>query len=431
MTADEARDLLDAMFRAAIAAADPFRLIGAHLPNRPKGRTVVIGAGKAAAAMARAFEDAWDGWLEGVVVTRYGHVVPCARIRVVEAAHPIPDAAGEAAAREILHLLAGLTEDDLVVALFSGGGSALLAAPAPGLTLADKQAVTRRLLSCGASVAEMNTVRKHLSAVKGGRLATAAWPARVLTLLISDVPGDDPDIIASGPTVADPSTFADARAILERYGIEAPPAVIAHLATAADETPKPGDHRFVRNEARVIATPRLSLHAAAEVAVRAGVAPLVLSDSIDGAARAVGQVMAGIARSVARWGEPLPAPAVLLSGGETSVAESDSDSSGGAARNAEFLLGLAVALNGLPGVYALAGNTEGSDGAAPVAGAVIGPDTLERARALGIDPRRSRADTDGHAVFARLGDQIITGPTRTNVNDFRAVLVLPTVADAP
>lgn len=422
MNASEARDLLEAMFRAAVAAADPARLIRDHLPPRPKGRTVVVGAGKASAAMARAFEDAWDGWLEGLVVTRYGHGVPCSRIRVVEAAHPVPDPAGEAAALEILRLVQGLNEDDLVVALISGGGSALLSAPAPGLTLADKQVVNRRLLTSGADIAEMNCVRKHLSAVKGGRLAAAAWPARMLTLTISDVPGDDPAVIASGPTVPDPTTFADARAILARYGIDGPASVIAHLEAAADETPKPGDHRFVRNEVRLIATPRLSLHAAAEVANTRGIAPLILSDSIEGEAREVARVMAGIARQVGRWGEPLPAPAVILSGGETTVTVRGNGRGG---RNVEFLLGLALALNGQPNVHAVAGDTDGVDGAEEVAGAFIAPDTLARARSLGVDARKSLADNDGHSFFERLGDQLITGPTRTNVNDFRAVLVLP------
>lgn len=420
MNAAEARDLLQAMFRAAVAAADPAKLIPAHLPARPKGRTIVVGAGKAAAAMARAFEDAWDGWLEGLVVTRYGHAVPCARIRVVEAAHPVPDPAGEAAARAILAMVTGLTEDDLVVALISGGGSALLSAPAPGLTLADKQVISRRLITSGADIATINGVRKHLSAIKGGRLAAAAWPARVLTLAISDVPGDDPAVIASGPTVADPTTFAEARASLARYGIDGPAAVLAHLDAAADETPKPGDHRFVRNDYRLIAAPRLSLHAAAEVAASHGVAPLLLSDSIEGEAREVAKVFAGMARQVARWGEPLPAPAVLLSGGETTVTVRGPGRGG---RNVEFLLGLAVALNGLADVHAIAGDTDGVDGAEEVAGGFIAPDTLARARALGLDPGRHLADNDGHGFFERLGDQLITGPTRTNVNDFRAVLI--------
>jgi hydroxypyruvate reductase len=422
VNASEARDLLEAMFRAAVAAADPARLIRDHLPARPKGRTVVIGAGKASAAMARAFEDAWDGWLEGLVVTRYGHGVPCSRIRVVEAAHPVPDPAGEAAALEILRLVQGLNEDDLVVALISGGGSALLSAPAPGLSLADKQVVNRRLLTSGADIAEMNCVRKHLSAVKGGRLAAAAWPARMLTLTISDAPGDDPAVIASGPTVPDPTTFADARAILARYGIDGPASVIAHLEAGADDTPKPGDHRFVRNDVRLIATPRLSLHAAAEIANAHGVAPLILSDSIEGEAREVARVMAGIARQVGRWGEPLPAPAVILSGGETTVTVRGNGRGG---RNVEFLLGLALALNGQPNVHAVAGDTDGVDGAEEIAGAFIAPDTLARARSLGVDARKSLADNDGHGFFERLGDQLITGPTRTNVNDFRAVLVLP------
>jgi hydroxypyruvate reductase len=416
----EPRDLLGRMFEAAVAAADPRRLVPRHLPARPRGRTIVIGAGKASAAMALAFEQAWDGPLDGLVVTRYGHGAPCRRIEVVEAAHPVPDAAGRAAASRILEKVGGLAAEDLVVALVSGGASALLALPAPGLSLDDKQEINRRLLKSGADITEMNTVRKHLSAIKGGRLAAAAAPARVVTLLISDVPGDDPGVIGSGPTVPDPSTFADSRAILARYGIDGPPAVIAHLEAAADETPKPGDPRFSRNDVVMMATPQRSLEAAAAVARAAGVTPIVLSDSIEGEAREVARVMAGIARQARCYGQPAPAPVAILSGGETTVTVRGKGRGG---RNVEFLLALAAALRGLPGVHAVAGDTDGVDGAEEIAGAFIGPDTLARARALGLDPVAMLADNDAHTLFEALGDQLITGPTLTNVNDFRAVLV--------
>ncbi|MEK0081761.1 glycerate kinase type-2 family protein [Benzoatithermus flavus] len=414
------RELLRAMFQAAIDAALPARIVPRHLPTPPKGRTVVVGAGKASAAMAQALERHWPGPLEGLVVTRYGHGCPCERIEIVEAAHPVPDANGAAAARRILELVRGLSEDDLVIALISGGGSSLLALPAEGLTLADKQAVNRALLRSGAPIEAINCVRKHLSAIKGGRLAAAAFPARTLSLVISDVPGDDLSAIASGPTVPDPTTFADARAILARYGLTEPASVLRHLEEARDETPKPGDPRLARAETVLIATPQRSLEAAAEVARAAGVTPLILGDAIEGEAAEVGKVLAGIARSVAMHGHPLPAPCVLLSGGETTVTVKGSGRGG---RNVELLLSLAVALQGLAGVWALAGDTDGIDGAEEVAGAIVTPDTLARARALGIDARASLAENDGHGFFAALGDQIVTGPTLTNVNDFRAVLV--------
>lgn len=420
MTADP-RDLLAAMFAAAVAAADPAQLVPRHLPPRPKGRTVVIGAGKASAAMAKAFEDAWDGPIEGLVVTRYGHGVPCRRIEIVEAAHPVPDLAGRQAAARILDKVSGLTADDLVVALISGGGSALLAAPAPGLSLEDKQDINRRLLKSGADIGEMNTVRKHLSAVKGGRLAAAAAPARIHTMLISDVPGDDPGVIASGPTVPDATTFADARAILARYGIDGPKAVVDHLARAESETPKPGDPIFDGHSVAMMATPQRSLEAAAAVARAAGVTPVILSDCIEGEAREVARVMAGIARQARAYGQPAAAPCAIISGGETTVTVRGKGRGG---RNVEYLLGLAVALRGLPGVHAVAGDTDGVDGAEEVAGAFLAPDTIERARALGIDAAASLADNDGHGFFEALGDRLVTGPTLTNVNDFRAVLVV-------
>jgi hydroxypyruvate reductase len=370
--------------------------------------------------MARALEAAWRGPLTGVVVTAYGHAVPCARIRILEAAHPVPDANGEAAARALLEAVAGLGPDDLVIALVSGGGSALLTLPAPGLTLADKQAVNRALLRSGADIGEMNCVRKHLSAIKGGRLAAAAFPARLLALAISDVPGDDPAVIASGPTVADPTTFAEARAVLAKYGITEPAAALEHLARATDETPKPGDPRLARAELRLIATPWTSLEAAARVAEAEGVRPLILGDALEGEAREVARVLAAIARSARRHGHPVPAPCVLLSGGETTVTVRGPGRGG---RNVELLLALALALRGEPGVWALAADTDGIDGAEPVAGALLRPDSLARAAAAGLDAKAMLARNDAHPFFAGLGDQVVTGPTLTNVNDFRAVLV--------
>ncbi len=421
MPADESV-LLRRLFEAAIAAADPLEVVPPHLPPPPRGRTLVVGAGKASAKMAQAVERHWPGPLEGLVVTRYGHAVPCERIEIVEAAHPVPDEAGLAAARRILDLVRGLGEEDLVIALISGGGSALLTLPAAGLTLADKQAVNRTLLRCGASILEMNCVRKHLSAIKGGRLAAAAFPAPVHALLISDVPGDDPAVIASGPTVADPTTFAEALAILEKYGIREPEAVIRHLREARDETPKPGDPRLSRTETVIVARPQRSLEAAAELARREGVVPLLLGDAIEGEAREVGRVMAGIAWSVVRHRHPLPPPCVLLSGGETTVTIRGRGRGG---RNVEFLLGLAIALEGAGRVWAVAGDTDGVDGAEEVAGATVGPHTLARAAALGVDARARLEDNDAHGFFEALGDRIVTGPTLTNVNDFRAILVTP------
>ena len=418
--------LLRAMFDAAVAAADP-AAVAAHLPPRPRGRTVAVGAGKAAAAMARAVEHAWpDAPLDGLVITRYGHggapPRPPAggRVAVVEAAHPVPDRAGREAARAILDKAAGLGADDLLLCLISGGGSALLTLPAPGITLADKQAVTGALLRSGATISEMNCVRKHLSAIKGGRLAAAAWPARVETLAISDVPGDDPATIASGPAVADPTTFAAARAVLEKYAIAPPPAVAAHLAAAESETPKPGDPRLARGRTTLVATPQAALAAAAAVAREAGFAPLILSDAIEGEARDVALVHAAIARQIARRGQPAPAPCVLLSGGETTVTVSGSGRGG---RNAEFLLALAAALDGLAGVHAVAGDTDGIDGSEDNAGAFVAPDTLARAARAGIDAHAHLANNDAYGFFAALGDLLVTGPTLTNVNDFRAVLV--------
>jgi hydroxypyruvate reductase len=408
------------MFDAAVNAASPLLRVPAHLPQPPKGRTIVVGAGKASASMAKAVEDNWPGPVTGLVVTRDGHGVPCRHIEIVEASHPVPDSRGLEAAQRIGALVEELGPEDLVLAMISGGGSSLLTLPAPGLTLQDKRAVNAALLRSGASIGEMNVVRKHLSAIKGGRLAAAAYPAQLLTLVISDVPGDDPALIASGPTVADPSSFEDARAVLKKYGITGPKAVTDHLNRAADETPKPGDIRLTKARTITIAAPQLSLEAAAEVGRAAGVTPFILGDSLEGEAREVGRVMAGIARQTALHGQPAPPPVVLLSGGETTVTVKGNGRGG---RNVEFLLSLAVELGGLPNVFALAADTDGVDGAEEIAGAIVTPDTLLRAAALGVDAKAYLANNDGHAFFETLGDQVITGPTRTNVNDFRAIYI--------
>ena len=418
--APDRRPLLRSLFDAAIAAAQPALCLPPHLPPRPKGRTIVIGAGKASAAMARALEDHWDGPLEGLVITRYGYEVPCQRIQIVPAAHPVPDAAGLAATQHMLERVAGLTADDLVIALISGGGSSLLVAPGDGLTLQDKQAVNTALLKSGATISEMNCVRRHLSAIKGGRLAAACHPARVLTLLISDVPGDNPIDIASGPTVADPTTCVDALAIVARYRIDLPEAARALLASGAGESVKPGDPRLARLETRLITAPQIALEAAAQVARAAGFTPHILSDSLEGEARDLGKTMAGIARQVVVHGQPFQRPCVLLSGGESTVTLRGTGRGG---RNVEFLLALGVALDGLAGVHALAGDTDGVDGAEEIAGAFLAPDTLARAWAAGINPRASLDANDGHGFFQALGDSVITGPTLTNVNDFRAIVI--------
>ena len=422
----QARELLSLLFAAAIASAQPSRCIAAHLPDPQslgRGRLIVIGAGKASAAMARAVEDHWTGsadQLGGLVVTRYGYGVPCQRIEIVEAAHPVPDAAGMAAAQRMLALVQGLSADDLVLCLISGGGSSLLPLPLPGLTLEHKQAVNRALLKSGATISEMNCVRRHLSAIKGGRLAAACHPAKVLTLLLSDVPGDNPMDIASGPTVADPTTCADALAIVRRYGIALPAEVLEVLESGRGESIKPGDARIAGVETRMIATPQMALEAAAAVAHGAGVQAYVLGDAIEGEARDVGKVLAGIALQVADRGQPVAPPCVLLSGGETTVTVSGQGRGG---RNVEFLLSLGLALNGHPRIHALAGDTDGVDGQEEIAGALLAPDTLARAWALGIKPRDSLANNDGHGFFEALGDSVITGPTLTNVNDFRAILI--------
>jgi glycerate 2-kinase len=410
------RDLLD----AAIASAQPAKCIPAHLPAPPRGRLIVIGAGKASAAMARAVEQYWPGPLSGLVVTRYGYAVPCERIEIVEAAHPVPDAAGHRAAQRMLELVGHLRADDLVLCLISGGGSSLLPLPAAGLTLDLKQVISRALLGSGATIREMNCVRRHLSAIKGGRLAAACHPARVLTLLISDVPGDRPIDIASGPTVADPTTCADALRILRRYAIDLPDAVRELLESGRGESVKPGDPRLSGAEAQVVATPQMALEAAAAAARAAGVTAHILADAIEGEARDVGTVLAGIALQVAERNQPFAAPCVLLSGGETTVTVRGKGRGG---RNVEYLLSLAIALDGHPRIYALAGDTDGVDGQEEIAGACMAPDTLARAWERGLRPKEVLADNDAHSLFMALGDSVITGPTLTNVNDFRAIFI--------
>jgi glycerate 2-kinase len=418
------RALLRQMFDAAVAAAQPALCLGAHLPLPPKGRTIVIGAGKASAAMARAFEDLWAARdsrpLEGLVVTRYGYEVPCQHIEILQAAHPVPDAAGQQAAQRIRQRVSGLTADDLVVALISGGGSSLLVEPGVGLTLEDKQAVNASLLASGATISEMNCVRRHLSGIKGGRLAAACYPAQLLTLLISDVPGDSPMDIASGPTVGDSTTCTDALAIAERYQIALPPAARTLLESGAGETVKPVDAKLQTSTVRIVTAPQMALEAAARVAQAAGFTPYILGDSLEGESRDVARVLAGMARQVALRGQPFVRPCVLLSGGETTVTIRGKGRGG---RNVEFLLALAAGLAGRPGVYALAGDTDGVDGAEEIAGALLTPDTLERAWAQGMNPRNFLDNNDAHTFFQTLDDSVITGPTLTNVNDFRAILI--------
>jgi glycerate 2-kinase len=408
------------MFDAAIASAQPAACIPPHLPAPPRGKLIVVGAGKASAAMAKAVEDHWPGPLSGLVVTRYGYAVPCKRIEIIEAAHPVPDAAGMRAAQRILDLVGNLNEDDLVLCLISGGGSALLPLPLPGLTLDMKQTVSRALLASGATISEMNCVRRHLSAIKGGRLGAACFPAQVLTLLISDVPGDRPTDIASGPTVPDPTTSADALDIFRRYDIEPPREVRELLESGRGESVKPGDARLACATVRTIATPQMALEAAAALARAAGIRAHILGDAIEGEARDVGKVFAGIARQVAARDQPFQAPCVLLSGGETTVTVRGKGRGG---RNVEFLLSLAIALEGHERVHALAGDTDGVDGQEEIAGAYMSPDSLGQARALGLNPSDMLADNDAHRFFGALGDSVITGPTLTNVNDFRAILV--------
>lgn len=430
----EPHAFLEWLYRIAVQRALPLANMGAHLPPPPKGRTLVLGAGKAGGAMAQALEALWpaDAAIEGLVVTRYGHVPPRpeglpARIEVLEAAHPVPDAAGLRAAERIVALTKGLTADDLVLCLISGGGSALLTLPAEGLTLQDKQRINRQLLESGAHIGEMNCVRKHLSRIKGGRLAAACAPAKVFTLTISDVPGDDPAVIASGPTVPDASTCANALAILDRYRIEVPAAVRAQLEAGELETPKPGDAAFEGHEVRLIATPQQSLEAAAEAARAAGITPHILSDEIEGESREVGKVHGALARAVALRGQPFARPCVILSGGETTVTvrpRPAGSPKGRGGRAGEFCLGLAGALAGQPAVWALAADTDGIDGVEDNAGARVAPDTLARAEAAGRKLAEHLDRNDAYGYFEALGDLIVTGPTHTNVNDFRALLIL-------
>jgi hydroxypyruvate reductase len=410
------RRLLLSLFEAAIAAAQPALRIPAFLPPRPKGRLVVVGAGKASAAMARAVEDNWEGPLAGLVVTRYGHGVACKHIEIVEAAHPVPDAAGMAAAARMMDLVRGLGREDLVLALMSGGGSAVLSNPAPPVTLEMFRALTSALLKSGANIVEINTVRKHLSTISGGRLAAAAAPARVLTLGISDVPGDDPSTIGSGPTVPDPTTLDDARAVLAKYGISPAPEIAARLADPAAETPKALPHAAYR----MIAAPIQSLDRAAEIARAAGFAVHSLGPDLEGEARDVAAAHADLVRRIKGGHGPVAVPCVLLSGGETTVTVRGKGRGG---RNAEFALALAVALDGLADVWALAGDTDGIDGTEDNAGAIVAPDTLARARTLGLAAQDRLADNDGYGFFAKLGDLVATGPTHTNVNDFRAIVI--------
>ena len=424
----EPRPLLEACFRAAIASAAPARVLTPHLPPPPaRGRVIVVGAGKAAAAMAAAVEAAWpDVPVSGLVITRYGHSTPTRAIEVVEAGHPMPDSAGVVAADRIAGMVSDAGADDLVIFLASGGGSALLALPADGISLEDKQAVNAALLRSGADIGEMNAVRKHLSLLKGGRLAALAAPARVLTLAISDVPGDRPDVIASGPTVPDESTLDDALDVLRRYEITVPPTVKKHLADPAAETPKPGAPVFANTAFRLIASPQQALEAAADAARAAGVTPVILSDRMEGEAREVGIALAGIALQAATHGQPAAPPVMLLSGGETTVTVRNPQGRGG--RNAEYLLGHALGLAGHGQVYAIAGDTDGIDGSEDNAGAYLGPDSLARLKALGHDPETMLKENNAYGAFSALGDLIVTGPTLTNVNDFRATLILP-VAD--
>lgn len=418
----EANQFLRDLFSSAVGAVSAAKCLPAFLPKPPvTGRTFVIGAGKGAAAMAKAVEDHWHGAIEGLVVTRYGHGADCQQIEVIEAAHPVPDEAGRQAARRILQMVQGLSADDLVLCLISGGGSALLALPADGISLEQKQALNKALLRSGATISEMNCVRKHLSAIKGGRLALACTPARVVTLLISDVPGDNPEVIASGPTLPDATTCVEALAVLKKYHIDVPANIQQYLETGHGETPKPGDVRFSRHSHHVIATAQEALEAAAATAIAAGITPYILSDGIEGEARDVAIVHAAIAKQVAKRGQPFSTPCVLISGGETTVTVSGNGRGG---RNAEFLLSLAVALNATPNIYAIACDTDGIDGSEDNAGAVYFPDSITRATALGLNAKTSLENNDGYGFFSALDDLVVTGPTRTNVNDFRAILIL-------
>jgi glycerate 2-kinase len=414
------RDLLQRLFRTAVAAADPAHAIARHLPPRPKGRTIVVGAGKASAQMAAAFETLWAAPLSGLVVTRYGYAAPTTQIEIVEASHPVPDEAGFLAARRMLEKVHGLGPDDLVVALISGGGSALLPAPGPGMNFDDEQAVNRALLRSGAPISVMNLIRNQLSAIKGGRLALHASPARVATLVVSDVPGDDPALVASGPTVPMTSSRAEARHLVQLHDLALPLSALELLAGTDNLPPSPADPRFAHNTVHVVASSSLSLEAAAAEARQQGLAAHILSDAIEGESRDVAKVMAGIAREIVLRGRPFSKPALLLSGGETTVTVRGKGRGG---RNAEFLLAFALAIEGLPGITALAGDTDGIDGSESNAGAFADGTSVARMRAAGIDPRAALGDNDAYTAFNAIGDLLVTGPTGTNVNDFRAILI--------
>ena len=414
------RRFLETLFTSAVAAADPEKVIAANLPERPKGRTVVVGAGKGAAQMAAAFERHWDGPLSGVVVTRYGYAAPCEKIEVLEASHPLPDENGLLASKRLLTEVSGLTEDDLVVALVCGGGSALLPSPPPGLALEDEIAVNRALLASGAPISAMNAVRKHVSMIKGGRLAAAAYPAKVVSLIVSDIPGDDPALVASGPTLADASTREDALTLIERYSLDLPANVMAWIKSPNSAAPSPDDLRFARNEVRLIASASVSLEAAATEARAAGIEAIILSDAIEGEARDVGGVHAAIAREVAGRGRPFAKPVVVLSGGETTVTIRGKGKGG---RNSEFLLALALGIDGAKGVSALAADTDGIDGSEDNAGAFADDTTIARLVAQRLDAAALLQKNDSWTAFNALGDLFKPGPTGTNVNDFRAILV--------
>lgn len=420
MTEIDPKTFLTAIFNAAVAAADPQRTITDHLPARPKGRTIVVGAGKGSAQMAAAFEKVWDGPIEGLVVTRYGYAAACQRIEIIEAAHPVPDVAGLEASRRLLEKVQGLTADDLVVALISGGGSALLPAPAEGLTLADEIAVNEALLASGAPIAAMNTIRKHVSIIKGGRLATAAYPAKVMSLVVSDIPGDNPALVASGPTVPDSGSRQEALASIAAYGIKLPAAVMAHINSPAADAPRADDSRFSRNEVHLIASAGVSLEAAAAEARRHGIEAVILSDSIEGEAREVGGVHAAIAREVATRNRPFRKPVLVLSGGETTVTLR---SKGKGGRNSEFLLAFAIGINGMDGIHALAADTDGIDGSEDNAGAFADGSTVSRMRATGVDAKAMLAGNNAWTAFNVVGDLFMPGPTGTNVNDLRAILI--------
>ncbi|MEO5326037.1 glycerate kinase [Mesorhizobium sp. CC13] len=425
MTITDPKQFLTKIFEAAVAAADPELTIRRHLPARPKGRTIVIGAGKGSAQMAAAFEKAWDGPLEGVVVTRYGFSAPCERIRIVEASHPVPDANGLEAAKLLLETVKGLTEDDLVVALVSGGGSALLPSPAGGLALADEIAVNEALLASGAPISAMNTIRKHISTIKGGRLAAAAHPARVVSLVVSDIPGDNPALVASGPTVPDAASRADALRLIETYRIQLPANVMAHINSAAADAPSPSDPRFAHNEVHVIASAAVSLDAAAEAARKLGVETVILSDAIEGEAREVGGVHAAVAREVVTRNRPFAKPVLILSGGETTVTlrAKPGEKGGKGGRNSEFLLAFAIGIDGLSGIDALAADTDGIDGSEDNAGAFADGSTVARMRAAGVDAKAMLAGNNAWTAFNSVGDLFVPGPTGTNVNDLRAILI--------